>query len=178
MINAGDEFGRSQGGNNNPYCLDSEVSWYSWDFEPWQDDLLATVRHLIGLRRDHPVLRQRHFFSGRKVHPDGSTDLAWYGGDGEEMGQRWDGPAVDALQALFNGARLGHRSTLVQLNGSAWAAEVTLPRAPGGAAYELLWDSADERPAPRGPLVAAGAEVTMGPSTMRVWSTTDPTLDM
>ncbi|AXG13882.1 glycogen debranching enzyme GlgX [Intrasporangium calvum] len=175
MINAGDEFGRTQRGNNNPYCQDNEISWYSWDLEPWQEDLLATVRHLVALRREHPVLRQRQFFSGRQVHPDGSTDLAWYGGDGHEMGRRWDGPAVDALQVLFNGAVVGHRSVLLSLNGSAWAAELTLPAAPGSAAYELLWDSADERPGTRGPRVAAGSEFTMSASSLRVWTAFDPT---
>ncbi|WP_353510620.1 glycogen debranching protein GlgX [Intrasporangium sp.] len=175
MINGGDEFGRSQLGNNNPYCQDNEISWYSWELEEWQQNLLDTVRHLVALRRDHPVLRQRQFFSGRQVHADGSTDLAWYGGDGKEMGRRWDGLAVDALQALFNGAWQGHRSVLLQVNGSAWAAEVTLPSAPGSAAYDLLWDSAQERPAARGPSVPAGTDVTMSPSSMRLWSAHDPT---
>ena len=175
MINGGDEFGRSQQGNNNPYCQDNEISWYSWELEQWQEDLLETVRHLVALRRDHPVLRQRQFFSGRQVHADGSADLAWYGGDGDEMGRRWDGPAVDALQALFNGAWQGHRSVLLQVNGSAWAAEVTLPRAPGAAAYDLLWDSAQERPTPPGLSVPAGTDVTMSPSSMRLWSALDPT---
>ena len=68
MLNAGDEFGRSQRGNNNPYSQDNEISWMSWDLEPWQEDLLETTRHLVRLRREHPVLRQRAFFSGRQVH--------------------------------------------------------------------------------------------------------------
>ena len=54
MINGGDEFGRSQQGNNNPYCQDNEISWYSWELEQWQEDLLETVRHLVALRREHP----------------------------------------------------------------------------------------------------------------------------
>ena len=66
MLNAGDEIGRSQRGNNNPYSQDNEISWMSWDLEPWQEDLLETTRHLVRLRRDHPVLRQRAFFSGRQ----------------------------------------------------------------------------------------------------------------
>ena len=175
MINAGDEFGRSQGGNNNPYSQDNEISWYSWDLEPWQEDLLATARHLATLRREHPVLRQRHFFSGRQVHDDGSTDLAWFGGDGQPMGHRWDGPAVDALQGLFNGAIVGGRSILLSLNGSTWGAEVTLPAAPGSAAYELLWDSAAEVPEGPGPALPAGTPVTMGPASMRVWRAVDAT---
>jgi glycogen operon protein len=141
----------------------------SWDLEPWQEDLLATTRHLVRLRRDHPVLRQRAFFSGRQIHADGSMDLAWFGADGEPMGHRWDGPTVDVLQALYNGAWLSHQSVLVTLNGSARPADVTLPTAPGTTAYELVWDSTDDRPAPPGGPVDAGSVVSMGAASMRVW---------
>jgi isoamylase len=169
MINAGDELGRTQRGNNNPYSQDNQISWVSWDLEPWQEDLLATTRHLVRLRRDHPVLRQRAFFSGRQIHADGSMDLAWFGADGEPMGHRWDGPTVDVLQALYNGAWLSHQSVLVTLNGSARPADVTLPTAPGTTAYELVWDSTDDRPAPPGGPVDAGSVVSMGAASMRVW---------
>jgi glycogen operon protein len=121
------------------------------------------------------VLRQRSFFSGREVHPDGSTDLAWYGGDGELMGSRWHGPAIDVLQALYDGAWLGERSVLVAVNGSAWAVEVTLPAAPGATAYELLWDSSDARPSAPSQPVAPGSETRMGPASMRVWRVSDST---
>jgi glycogen operon protein len=175
MINAGDELGRTQRGNNNAYCQDNPISWCSWDLEPWQEELLETTKYLVRLRREHPVLCQRSFFSGRKVHPDGSTDLAWYAGDGQLMGHRWDGPAVDVLQALYDGAYLGQRSVLIAVNGSAWAAEVTLPRAPGATAYELLWDSSDPRPSPGSPPMKPGQDATMGPASMRVWRVIDPT---
>ena len=69
MIVAGDEFGRSQGGNNNAYCLDDDTSWIDWNLEPWQHDLRETVAYLLALRREHPVLRQDRFFAGRPVHP-------------------------------------------------------------------------------------------------------------
>ncbi len=174
MLNGGDEFGRSQGGNNNPYSQDNEISWYSWDFEPWQRDLLETTQHLARLRRDHAVLRQRQYFAGRPAHSDGSADLAWFGGDGEPMGHRWDGPTVDVLQGLWGGAWLAHRSVLLVLNGSAWAVEVTLPPAPGSPAYELVWDSTDERPAPPSEPVASGTEVALGPSSMQVWCAVEP----
>ena len=169
MINGGDEFGRSQRGNNNPYSQDNEISWMGWDHEPWQVDLLETTRHLVRLRREHPVLRQRTFFSGRQIHEDGSTDLAWFGSDGAPMGHRWDGPAVDVLQALYNGAWLDHESVLITLNGSAGPADVTLPTAPGTTAYQLLWDSGDDRPAPPGEPVGAATVVTMDAASMRVW---------
>jgi len=173
MINGGDEVGRTQRGNNNPYAQDNEISWMSWEHESWQTDLLETTRHLVQLRRDHPVLRQRTFFSGRQIHADGSTDLAWFASDGTPMGHRWDGPAVDVLQALYNGAWLAQQSVLVTLNGSAHAVDVTLPTAPGTTAYVLLWDSSDDRPAPAGEPVGAGTVVTMGAASMRVWRAVD-----
>ncbi len=176
MLNAGDELGRSQRGNNNPYSQDNEISWMAWDLEAWQEDLLETTRHLVRLRQDHPVLRQRTFFSGRRVRTDGSTDLAWFGADGEPMGERWDGPAISVLQGLYNGTATSERSVLIVVNGSAGAVDVTLPAAPGAPAYELLWDSADERPAPPGEPVGepvpAGRFVQMGPASMRVWCST------
>jgi glycogen operon protein len=173
MVNAGDEVGRSQRGNNNPYSQDNEISWMSWDLEPWQQDLLATTRHLVRLRHEHPVLRQRAFFSGRQVHADGSTDLAWFAADGLPMEERWDGPAAHVLQALYEGTRLSQQSVLVVVNGAAHPAEVTLPKAPGATAYDLLWDSADDRPAPPGDPVPAGTTITMLAASMRVWSSTD-----
>jgi glycogen operon protein len=169
MVNAGDEFGRSQRGNNNAYCQDNELSWMDWEHEPWQTDLLETTRHLARLRREHPVLRQRTFFSGRQLREDGSTDLAWFAGDGAPMGHRWDGPATDVIQALYNGAGLSCESVLLTLNGSVLPVEVTLPRAPGTAAYVLLWDSSDDRPTPAGEPVGAGTVVTMPATSMRAW---------
>ncbi|GAB3080134.1 glycogen debranching protein GlgX [Intrasporangium mesophilum] len=169
MLNGGDELGRGQRGNNNPFSQDNEVSWMGWEHEQWQSDLLETTRHLVRLRREHPVLRQRTFFSGRQIHEDGSTDLAWFGGDGEPMGHRWDGPATDVMQALYNGEWLGEQTVLVTLNGSAEPTEVTLPAAPGAPAYQLLWDSSDDRPSPPGEPLEAGAAVTMVSASMRVW---------
>jgi glycogen operon protein len=169
MLNAGDEFGRSHGGNNNPYSQDNQTSWCDWELEPWQEDLLATTRHLIALRAKHPVLRQRAFFTGRAREEGGLPDLSWYGGDGIPMGSRWDDPTVDVVQALFDGGPLGHDSLLLVLNGDALAAEVTLPHIPGSAAYDLLWDSASERP--DGPLlpVPAGEEAPMTGASLRLW---------
>ena len=172
MLNAGDEFGRGQRGNNNPYSQDNEISWMSWDLEPWQEDLLTTTRHLVRLRQEHPVLRQRSFFHGRQVHEDGSTDLAWFGADGHPMGDRWGGSSVEVVQALYGGVWLGHRTVLLSLNGAAREVEATLPTSPGTTAYELLWDSNDDVPAPPGGPVGAGTVVTMAPASMRVWRST------
>jgi glycogen operon protein len=80
MLLAGDEFGRTQGGNNNAYCQDNEVSWLDWDMaaSPTGVGLTAYVARLIALRREHPVLRHPDFLHG-KAHPaPGVADIAWF----------------------------------------------------------------------------------------------------
>ncbi len=64
MLLGGDEFGRTQDGNNNAWCQDNELSWLGWEHEPWQASLLAFTRRLIALRRDHPVFRRARFLQG------------------------------------------------------------------------------------------------------------------
>ncbi|HSZ93575.1 MAG TPA: glycogen debranching protein GlgX [Acetobacteraceae bacterium] len=80
MLLAGDEFGRTQRGNNNAYCQDNEISWLDWSMaaSPPGIALTAYVARLIELRREHPVLRHPHFLHG-KAHPaPGIADIAWF----------------------------------------------------------------------------------------------------
>ena len=176
MINGGDEFGRSQHGNNNTYCQDNETSWYDWELAPWQQDLLATTEFLVRLRADHPVLRQRVFFSGGPVHLDGSKDLEWFGADGLPMTMdRWADDRVRTLQMLLDGAWHGHASLLVVFHGSAHEGAVTLPRPPGLTAYQLLWDSAWDRPLEEPVTVSLDEPAVLLPASMRIYRAVDPT---
>ncbi|WP_270886626.1 glycogen debranching protein GlgX [Pedococcus sp. 5OH_020] len=175
MLNGGDELGRTQGGNNNPYCQDNETSWFDWDLQDWQRDLVETTRFLSRLRAEHPVLRPRTFFTGREVHADGSTDLAWFDVDGEPMGNgRWEDPATRTLMMFLNGAWMGEGSLLLVLNGDMRAVTVTLPRPPGLTAYQLLWDSTDETPGEPEGKVAPGT-IEMGPCSLQVYRAFDVT---
>ena len=176
MLNAGDEFGRSQGGNNNAYCQDNETSWFDWDLEPWQQDLLETTRHLVRLRADHPVLRQRTFPSGRQVARGRVDRPRVVRRRRRADGERPVGGPVDraASQMLLNGAWLGQSSLLVVLHGAADPEKVTLPEVPGLTAYQLLWDSTDERPGPPTELTLPGP-VEIGPTCIRVYRATDAT---
>ncbi|HWI34652.1 MAG TPA: glycogen debranching enzyme GlgX, partial [Lapillicoccus sp.] len=170
MINGGDEFGRTQGGNNNPFCQDNETSWFDWDLAAWQQDLLETTRFLIRLRATLPVLRQRTFPSGRPVRDDGSTDIAWYDRTGQPMTQAvWTDPSVRTLAMYLDGAELGERSVLVLVHGGANPAQVTLPMPPGLTAYELLWDSAWERPGPPEVVKPSTGPVDVPAASMRVY---------
>ena len=92
MLLAGDEFGRTQGGNNNAYCQDNEISWLDWSMAAIASRELrctAYVARLIALRREHPVLRQPHFLHGRSHPAPGIADIAWFdqsGGDNFSRG--------------------------------------------------------------------------------------------
>jgi glycogen operon protein len=149
MIVAGDEMGRTQRGNNNAYCRDDEVSWVDWQLGDWQQDLLATTRELLRLRRELPVLRQRRFFGGRALQADGTRDLGWFAADGTPMHEgHWHDPHLRTLQALFSGGSIGSPSVLLVLAGSAHDTVVTLPPPPEASSWTLLWNSADEVPGP------------------------------
>jgi isoamylase len=85
MLLAGDEVGRTQRGNNNAYCQDSDISWFNWDLAwlPENRELLAFTQRLIRLRQRHPTFRRRHFFRG--IHGDGVRDILWFNPDGREI---------------------------------------------------------------------------------------------
>jgi isoamylase len=108
MLLAGDEFGRTQQGNNNAYCQDSEISWVNWRraAEPLHD----FVRQLIRLRAEHPVFRRRRFFRGQAVRGlrQQPGDIAWFTPGGEEMtGGDWEAGFVKSLSVFLNGDAIG-----------------------------------------------------------------------
>ena len=65
MLLGGDEFNRTQRGNNNAYCQDNEISWFDWNHDDAAQDMIRFVRRLTRIRRDFPLLRRRRFFRGR-----------------------------------------------------------------------------------------------------------------
>ena len=88
MITAGDERGRTQGGNNNAYSQDNEVSWLDWSTDDAWLDVYEITKAALRLRREHPALRQRHWFEGRPAIRGGPKDLAWLHPSGREMTER------------------------------------------------------------------------------------------
>ncbi len=169
MLTAGDEMGRTQHGSNNPYCQDNEMSWIDWELAPWQEDLLATTRHLAAVRRALPTLRQRVWALGRQVHEDGTLDMDWYAADGAPVGERWGDPTGRVVQMHVAGGWIGLESALVVVNGSLHDVEVRLPAVADVTAYRLMWDSAWERPRDGGAASVPGA-VTVAASSLRVYA--------
>ncbi|MGK2899000.1 MAG: glycogen debranching protein GlgX [Burkholderiaceae bacterium] len=104
MLLAGDEFGRSQAGNNNAYCQDNPISWLDWPPSADRRTLLAFTRRLTALRAAHPVFRRRDFFQGRPLHGSTVRDIVWLQPDGTEMTeQEWGQDHARALAVYLSG---------------------------------------------------------------------------
>ena len=106
MLLGGDEIGRTQRGNNNAYCQDNQVSWFDWLRA--DDELLAFTRHVIALRREHPIFRRRRWFQGRPIR--GTPDIAWFRPDGAEMDDAdWESGFAKSVAVFLNGDAIPDR---------------------------------------------------------------------
>ena len=88
MLVAGDEIARTQGGNNNAYCQDNEISWLDWELDGRGERLLEFTRRLIRLRAEHPVFHRADFLTGEERLGSGAPDVWWFRPDGRKMTQR------------------------------------------------------------------------------------------
>jgi isoamylase len=151
MLMAGDEFARSQQGNNNAYCQDNAISWIDWDAIDEQRKNLARFTHkLLALRRALPMLRRGRFLTGRYDEDLGIKDVTWLTPSGEEMGaQNWEDADARCLGVLLDGRaqpsgirRIGTDATLLLiLNAHDEAVRFTLPKEPGGVEWVCLIDT-------------------------------------
>lgn len=107
MLLGGDEIGRSQGGNNNVYCQDSEISWFDWDLPDENVALLDFTRQLIYFRRQHPTFRRRKWFLGRAIHGSSVKDIGWFNPDGGDMTEeQWMAGYTKAIGIFLNGEEI------------------------------------------------------------------------
>jgi isoamylase len=155
MISHGDEFGRTQHGNNNAYCQDNELSWTDWESGCLGLDLARFTRRLIELRRAHPVLRRRRFFRGRPspaAAPGTVADLTWLRPDGREMSQGdWDRDDARAVAVHLDGDGIAEPDahgdpvrddSFLLLFNAHWEHLVfTLPRAAYGQRWRVVVDT-------------------------------------
>jgi isoamylase len=104
MLTGGDEWGRTQQGNNNAYCQDNEISWFKWEHDEKQNQLLEFTKKLIQLRKNHPVFRRPKFFQGRRIRGSETRDVMWFNPGGNEMSEEeWASPFVRCLGMLLSG---------------------------------------------------------------------------
>ncbi|MDF9816292.1 glycogen debranching protein GlgX [Streptomyces sp. SPB162] len=172
MLSHGDEFGRTQRGNNNAYCQDNELAWVKWpkEEETGAQQLHEFIRTMVWLRRDHPVFRRRRFFHGRPVEGthDELSDIAWFTPEGEEMAQRdWQAAHAKSLVVFLNGSAIsepgarGERITddsfLLLVNAQAEEMEFVVP-VDHGNEWQLIVDTGR----PEGVEPGSGKKVTAG----------------
>ncbi|HCO43428.1 glycogen debranching protein GlgX [Immundisolibacter sp.] len=150
MLVAGDEMGRTQGGNNNAYCQDNAISWLDW--EHTDAELVAFVQRLIELRRSHPVFHRRHFFQGQSIHGAEIKDIHWLKPDGTDMSDHeWGHDFARCLGVYLSGEALTERDRrghllrddnfLVLFNAHHDTLAFQLPAARPGGRWHVLLDT-------------------------------------
>jgi isoamylase len=160
MLSGGDELIRTQRGNNNAYCQDNAISWTDWTLTPERQEFFEFTRRMIRVWKEHPVLRRRKFFQGRRIRGAEVQDIAWLGPSGAEMtDEMWSSPDVRALAVRLNGDAIqevderGRPITgdtlLLLLNADEHPASFVLPAASPIERWETMVDTADPWQPPR-----------------------------
>ncbi len=173
MLLAGDEFGRSQEGNNNAFCQDNEISWVDWSLVERNSSLLEFTRRMIRLRHDNRVLRRRRWFEGITLHGQGVSDIGWFTPQGDEMtDEEWGQGFVKSIAVFLNGrANLSPNlrgesvtsaSFCLLFNAHSDTVEFRLPTIEWGDGWELVEDTNLGPNAPRGAHIHAGEVVGVG----------------
>lgn len=152
MLLAGDEFGRTQGGNNNAYCQDDDISWLDWNIEDKGRSLISFTQKLTALRHNYPILRRNRFLTGEYVEELGVKDVTWINANGLEMEtEQWADVNMRSFGMLLDGRaqtsgirQCGREATLlVVINVHHDRVQFTLPECPGGGEWSLVIDTND-----------------------------------
>ncbi len=172
MISHGDELGRTQQGNNNGYCQDSELTWINWDLSPVDAAHLKFTRQVVAMRKDHATLRRRRFFHGAASHGGESEigDIEWFTPSAEHMtDENWNHSFARSLMMFLNGdkilepGRRGERivddSLLIMLNADASRLGFRVPASEYGTRWSVVLDTAERRKP--GAKVAASAPLML-----------------
>jgi glycogen operon protein len=172
MLCGGDEYGRTQQGNNNAYCQDNEISWFAWKRTPEQEAQTEFTARLIALRREHPIFRRPKFFQGREVRGKGVKDIMWLNpGGGEMSDEEWGTHFVKTLGVLLSGDTPDVRdwhgrpvkddTFLLLFNAAHDPIDFTLPARPSQRWVTVI-DTSDERGFPDpSPELAAGEKLPL-----------------
>ena len=146
MFVSGDEVRRTQGGNNNPYCQDNEISWFNWDDVKNNAQILEFVQNLIALRNQHPVFHRRDFFGGSRTSLfNEPPDISWF---------NYDGTIPDWKKMnRYLGFRLGGKATgltsddndfFVAMNMDIHDVTITIPKPSAGRKWFRTIDTSIE----------------------------------
>jgi isoamylase len=150
MMLAGDEFGRTQHGNNNSYCQDNEINWVNWAIDENGQSLMRFAQNLTRLRHRYPIVRRNRFLSGEYNAELEVKDVSWINANGSEMEQsHWTDPEMHCFGMLIDGRaqttgikQRGKEATmLIVMNSHHDSVLFTLPECAGGSEWSLLFDT-------------------------------------
>ncbi len=150
MMLAGDEFGRTQRGNNNAYCQDNEISWVNWDIDDYNRTLIDFVRRLIAVRNSFPILRRNRFLSGEYNADLDVRDVRWLTPSATDMGdEQWNDPNARCFGMLLDGRAQASgikrpamdATALLVLNAHHDVVRFRIPEVVGGSRWRRLIDT-------------------------------------
>jgi isoamylase len=150
MMLGGDEFGRTQHGNNNAYCQDSDISWFDWNLSDEANSLIAFTKRLIKLRQSYPTLRRSRFLTGQHDEALDVKDVTWINANGEEMqDSNWKDASMKCFGMILDGRaqttgikrRGADKTVLMVMNSYEGLVDFTLPASEGGEGWSLLVDT-------------------------------------
>jgi glycogen operon protein len=178
MVCHGDELGRTQGGNNNGYCQDNEMTWVDWG--KVDEDLVEFTRRVSQLRHDHPVFRRRRFFDGRPTRRgSGLPDIQWFTPDGTEMTEEdWESGFGRSIAVYLNGMAIpsmdgrGQRvvddSFLLAFSAHDEAIDFHVPPAEYADGWQVVVDTLHDAADQPDTLVKPGGVIEVGPRALVV----------
>jgi glycogen operon protein len=177
MLAMGDERWRTQRGNNNPYCHDSELTWVDWNEDESALSMMDFVRTLVSVRKRHPALRRRDFLRGAARAGSRAKDIVWLRADGAEMGaEDWAAPEQAAIAFRLDGEGIESTapgfavrddSLLVMFNGEREPLAFALPGAALGEAWQIVIDTREVEGIGR--TARAGEVVMLETGSLVVW---------
>ena len=170
MLLGGDEICRTQMGNNNGYCQDNETSWYDWKLDERKIAMLDFTRRAIHFMKQHPVLRRRRFFQGRKLFGSDVKDITWLQHDGTEMTEEaWQRSQVHTIGIVlagdaideFNerGERISDETLLILLNADPQPIPFVIPGKEWR--WKMVFNTYEDRPTHVDRLATGGEKVTL-----------------
>ena len=156
MLSHGDEYGRTQNGNNNAYCQDNELAWFNWEWTDLQKEFFEFTRRMIAIRKSQPVTHKRRFFQGRRIRGTGIRDIRWLNNDGNDMtDEEWNTSYIRCMGMLLNGELINEvdedgdmikDDILLVLVNSFWeSVRFKLPNSELSATWEVLVDTSESQ---------------------------------
>lgn len=175
MLVAGDEFRRTQNGNNNAYCQDNDISWLDWNLVQENKDLVRFTQAVIQFRKSQPALRKEFFLTGKSAGPNHLPDVSWYG----PVGTAVDWQGGNQMTCLLTAQRQTPsgqqgRDILMMFNNSEQGCQFALPVVAEERSWQLYIDTSEPSPKDiypemNGPTLAKGESIVLPGRTLMLW---------